>query len=101
VLADGGYGGNPTYNIIESKLPNIMPKIIIPPQKRSNIRKNGSTQRNQHVEFIRKHGRKVWEVVNEYSRRLLVENTIYRYKTIIGRKLNSRQFDNQRAEANF
>jgi len=38
------------------------------------------------------------EIVNNYRSRLLVDNTIYRYKTIIGRKLNSRNFDNQKNE---
>ena len=41
----------------------------------------------------------MWEIVNNYRHRLLVENTIYRYKTIIGRKLHSRNFTNQKTEA--
>lgn len=99
VYADGGYDGNPTYRKIEKKQPDKIPKIIIPPKKQSKIRKNGNTQRNKHIQFIRNYGRAAWEIVNNYRRRLLVENAIYRYKTIIGRKLHSRDFDNQRTEA--
>ena len=99
VYADGGYDGNPTYRKIEKKQPAKIPRIIIPPKKQSKIRKDGSAQRNKHIRFIRKHGRAAWEIVNNYRRRLLVENAIYRYKTIIGRKLHSRDFGNQRTEA--
>jgi len=99
VYADGGYDGNPTYRKIEKKQPDKIPKIIIPPKNQSKIRKDGSAQRNKHIRFIREHGRAAWEIVNGYRRRLLVENAIYRYKTIIGRKLHSRDFDNQQTEA--
>lgn len=95
-FADGGYDGNPTYKKIESKPQDKIPKIIIPPKKHSKIRKDGNSQRNKHIEFIENYGRTAWEITNNYRRRLLVENTIYRYKTIIGRKLNSRNFDNQK-----
>ncbi|KIE05747.1 hypothetical protein NF27_DA00110 [Candidatus Jidaibacter acanthamoeba] len=35
---------------------------------------------------------------NKYGRREIVENTIYRYKSIIDTKLKSRKWDNQDAE---
>jgi len=99
VYADGGYDGNPTYKKIEKKQPDKIPRIIIPPKKQSKVRTDGNEQRNKHIQFIRTHGRAVWEIVNNYRHRLLVENAIYRYKTIIGRKLHSRNFDNQQTEA--
>jgi len=33
-----------------------------------------------------------------YSTRSLVENTVFRYKTVIGRNMRSRGFDGQRVE---
>lgn len=98
VTADGGYDGNPTFTKIENKQPNKIPRIIIPPKKRSRILMDGNLQRNEHIQFIREHGREIWEIVNNYKRRLLVENTFYRFKTIIGRKLQSRDFENQKKE---
>ncbi len=98
VFADGGYDGNPTYRKIEDSQPEKTPRIIIPPKKNSKIRKKGNAQRNDHIRFIREHGREVWEIDNNYRHRLLVENSIYRYKTIVGRKLHSRDFENQKSE---
>jgi len=34
----------------------------------------------------------------DYGRRVRVENTIFRYKAIIGNKLRSRTFENQNTE---
>ena len=98
ITADGGYDGNPTFNKIEKRKATKIPKIIIPPKKHSKIRKKGNAQRNGHIEFISKHGRPAWEIENDYRHRLLVENAFYRYKTIIGRKLHSRDFEKQKIE---
>ena len=40
-----------------------------------------------------------WQRSSGYNRRSLVETAVYRYKTIIGRKLHARILPNQRTEA--
>ena len=52
----------------------------------------------RNVRSIRKFGRHEWHKRSGYSKRSLVENTMYRYKTIIGRSMRSRTFDGQQAE---
>ena len=39
-----------------------------------------------------------WYKQSGYSKRSMVENTVYRYKTIIGRSVRSRTFAGQRVE---
>ncbi len=43
-------------------------------------------------------GRREWHTRSGDGRRSLVENTVFRYKTIIGRSMRSRTFDGQRVE---
>ena len=40
-----------------------------------------------------------WQRRSGYSRRSLVETAVYRYKTIIGRRLQARTLPKQRTEA--
>jgi hypothetical protein len=51
---------------------------------------SGATQRDQHITTIEKHGRIGWQRRSGYNRRSLVETAMYRYKTIIGRRLYAR-----------
>ncbi|GAA5253089.1 hypothetical protein [Candidatus Rickettsia kedanie] len=48
---------------------------------------------------LMKQGRKQWQKYTNYGRRAKAENTIYRYKSIIGNKLKSRTFLNQKTES--
>ena len=61
--------------------------IIIPPRATAVPSTSEATQRNQHIAIIEKHGRIGWQRRSGYNRRSLVETAIYRYKTIIGRRL--------------
>ena len=47
---------------------------------------------------MRELGRREWHRRSGYSKRSMVENTMYRYKTIIGRSMRSRTMDRQRVE---
>jgi hypothetical protein len=49
--------------------------------------------------MIAQHGRIGWQRRSGYNRRSLIETAIYRYKTIIGRRLCARSLSNQRTEA--
>ena len=96
-MADGGYDGQPTYDLIE----NVNPKsqVVIRPPKNSLLINGGSAQRNRHIDMIKKHGRGRWRVQTEYGRTSLVEVAMLRYKTIIGNKLKARSLPRQIAEA--
>jgi hypothetical protein len=58
-----------------------------------------TTQRDRHLAAIAEHGRIAWQRCSGYSRRSLVETAMYRYKTIIGRRLHARILPSQRTEA--
>jgi hypothetical protein len=58
-----------------------------------------ATQRDRHLAMIDAHGRMAWQHRSGYNRRSLVETAMFRYKTIIGRKLQARTLSNQKTEA--
>lgn len=59
------------------------------------------TVRDQTVEYIRKKGYWSWHTKTAYGRKNKIENTFYRLKTIFGRKILSRKWDNQDAETHL
>ncbi|MGC8531762.1 MAG: IS5/IS1182 family transposase, partial [Acidiphilium sp.] len=74
--------------------------IIIPPRSTAVAGQNETpTQRDRHLEAIAKHGRRGWQQRSGYGRRSLVETAMFRYKTIIGRRLHARTLPNQQTEA--
>ncbi len=56
------------------------------------------SQRDHNIRLIRTIGRRRWQKESGYTRRSLVETAIYRYKTIIGRRLRARTLSCQRTE---
>lgn len=99
-------GGDKAYDSFEcqEEVARRGAESAIPPQKKSRIRKSkyeaGATLgRDDVVRRVRKLGLKKWKKEVDYNRRSLVETTMFRYKTIIGRKLMSYGMENQRAEA--
>src|ERR1700740_1044644 len=58
-----------------------------------------ATQRDRHLAMIDEHGRMAWRRRSGYNRRSLVETAMFRYKAIIGRKLQARTLSNQKTEA--
>jgi Transposase DDE domain len=96
LTADGAYDGEVVYDAVTTRHPGA--KIIIPP--RATAVANGTTtQRDRHIATIEKHGRMGWQRGSGYNRRSLVETAVYRYKTIIGRRLQARTLPTQRTEA--
>jgi hypothetical protein len=59
---------------------------------------NDSAQRKKNIDHLHAVGRQKWQKDTRYGRRSGVENTIYRYKTIIGRTLRSQDTANQNTE---
>lgn len=98
LLADGGYDSHKVYQI--SKTHQI--KLVIPPPTHAVISYDSNpTLRDQTISYIKNKGYWAWYHKNDYGRRNKVENTFYRLKTIFGRKLHSRNWKNQQAEAHL
>jgi len=51
-----------------------------------------------HILSIRELGRRGWRKTSGYSGRAMVENAVFRYKTIIGRGMRSRSLSSQHME---
>lgn len=77
---------------------------VILPRRGAAIRppprlRQASTTRGDIVRRMHQIGRKGWKAESRYHRRSLAETAIFRYKTIIGPKLNSRKLQTQKTEA--
>jgi len=97
LTADGAYDGDAVYDAMADRYPNA--EVIIPPRATAVLNEITTTQRDQHIVTIEKHGRMGWQRRSGYNRRSLVETAIYWYKTIINRRLQARTLPNQRTEA--
>ena len=76
-------------------------RVLIPPGRDARFSPRPSAalqERHRNIRSIRELGRRAWHTSSGYSKRSLVENTMYRYKTIIGRSMRSRTFGGQRVE---
>ena len=73
--------------------------VVIPPRSTAVPCQTTTTQRDRHLAAISEHGRIAWQRSSGYCRRSLAETAMYRYKTIIGRRLHARILPNQRSEA--
>jgi len=76
-------------------------RVLIPPGRDAQLSPNPATalrERNRNIRSIRKLGRREWHTSSGYSKRSMVENTMYRYKTLIGRSMRSRTLGGQRIE---
>lgn len=96
VLGDGGYDSRHAYKYLKEH--HI--RVLIPPPKNARVIENseGLEERNKTIEYINEKGFHAWANKNDFGRRNRVENTFYRLKTIFGRKLKSRNWNNQGAE---
>jgi len=97
MTADGAYDGDAVYDAVLERYPEAA--VVIPPRAAAIPSETTTTQRDGHLEVIGKHGRMSWQRSSGYNRRSLVETAVYRYKTIIGRKLHARILPNQRTES--
>jgi transposase len=97
VTADGAYDGDAIYDEVLQRHPAA--RVIIPPRSTAIVSETRTTQRDDHLRAIEQHGRLGWQRRSGYGRRSLVETAMYRYKTIIGRRLHARTLSNQRTEA--
>ena len=59
---------------------------------------NDSKLRIDNIRILEK-SRHLWQKKADYGRRSRAENTMFRYKTIIGNKLKARSTENQKVES--
>ena len=97
MTADGAYDGEAVYDAVAERHPSAT--VITPPRVTSVADETKATQRDRHLAMIDEHGRMAWQRRAGYNRRSLVETAMFRYKTIIGRKLQARTLSNQKTEA--
>jgi len=97
MTADGAYDSEVVYDVVIKRHPEAA--VIIPPRGTTVASETTTTQRDRHIAAIDEHGRMGWQRRSGYNRRSLVETAMYRYKTIVGRRLHARALPNQRTEA--
>jgi transposase len=77
-------------------------QVVVPPSKsatRSRQRRSRSSARDRTIMKVKEIGRRQWKNESGYHRQARVENTFFRYKTIIGPRLRARHRESQQAEA--
>ena len=77
-------------------------EVIIPPPKNAVLAlksRDDPSLRDQHIAQIQTYGRLAWQVRSGYNQRSRAEAQIGRWKSVIGPKLRSRRFENQKTEA--
>ena len=104
VSADGAYDTEGVYEAAHAQGEEQAVSVLIPPGRDAQLSPRPSDalkEKNRNVRSIRRLGRREWQKRSGYSKRSMVENTIYRYKTIIGRRMTSRTLTGQRMEVQF
>jgi hypothetical protein len=103
LIGDGGYDSPSTYEALEAyekRSNQDRPiKAIIPPNTGfQEVKETDSAQRLGNIHLIEDKGKLSWQNQMDYGRRARVENTMHRYKSIIGNKLRSKAFESQNTE---
>jgi hypothetical protein len=90
--ADGAYDTKAVYEAAHERGEGRAVRVLISPGRNAQLRPTASTalqERDRNIRSIRELGRREWHKRSGYSKRSMVENTIHRYKTIIGRSMRS------------
>ncbi len=98
-LGDGAYDQKPLHDYLEAEHPGA--NVITPPRKDAVLSPgviNNPTRRDKQILKINEIGRDLWEITSGYSQRNSVENTMFRYKTIFGGKLDFKNIKSQKTE---
>ena len=77
-------------------------EVVVPPAKsatRSRQRRSRSSARDRTIMRVQKIGRRQWKKESGYHQQARVENTFFRYKSIVGDRLRSRHSESRKAEA--
>jgi hypothetical protein len=100
LVGDGGYDRR---NVYAAGTTLGITQFRIPPQKNAKIFSHGNSHapahpRDENLREIRRTTRKRWKERITYHVRSLVENTFFRWKTILGERLQARKFAQQVTE---
>jgi IS5 family transposase len=97
VTADAAYDTRPIYDAAEGK----GAEVVVPPSRKASTsrreRRHGA--RHQTIRRVKEIGRMRWKKESGYHRQGRVENTFFRYKTIIGGRLRARTLATRETEA--
>ncbi len=74
--------------------------VVVPPVRTANVSRHGprSPARDCTITSVKQLGRRRWKKASGYHRQARVENTFFRYKSIIGDGLRARSAAGQRSE---
>ncbi|MDG2144032.1 MAG: IS5 family transposase, partial [Planctomycetota bacterium] len=75
-------------------------RVVVPPTASASVTGRGprSAERDRTIRQVEKLGRREWKKRSGYHRQGTVENSFFRYKTILGGKLHARGLPAQKAE---
>ncbi len=97
ITADAAYDTLAIYDAAAAR----NAKVVVPPSKsatRSRQRRSRSSARDCTIMRVRKIGRRQWKKESGYHQQARVENTFFRYKSIIGDRLCARHPKSQETE---
>ena len=99
VTGDGAYDDKKCFAWAEEN----EVKVVFPPRRRAKTHQHGNSQKKPKLRDIlvcgiRKLGRSRWKERVKYHRRSIAETAMYRFKTLLGDRLQSRKFQNQWTE---
>ena len=95
---DGAYESVAIYKVAKAK----GARVVVPPSKagrKSRNRKPRSVERDRAIRRIQKVGKRRWKKQSGYHRQGRVENTLSRWRSIIGGRLRARDAATQATEA--
>jgi len=100
-LADGAYDTKAAYEAAHEQGEGMAVRVLIPPGRDAQLSPQPSAalqERNRNIRSIRELWRREWHRSSGFCKRSMVENTVIRSKTIIGRGMSSRTLKGQRVE---
>ena len=96
ISADKMYDTDDVYDTLSAIFPDA--EIVIPPKENLYADDRHHSQRMSNLVAYSALGPIRWQKKKQYGKRNVSENAMQRYKTLIGPKLRSRDFDNQQQE---
>ena len=96
VTADGAYDTVAFYDAAGAR----GAKVVVPPTKTARVsrRRPRSSARDRTITTVQRIGRRRWKKTSRYHQQARVENTFFRYKSIIGEALRARSPGGQAVE---
>jgi len=103
IASFGGDGAYDKRTVYDALLKRGIADIRIPPQHNAKIWKHGNSKdkphpRDENLRAIRSIGREQWKEESGYHTRSRIEATMFRFKTILGERIQSRVWKNQVTE---